>query len=145
MSETGKAKGHCLCGEVEIKASSMSKGFGACHCGMCRKWSGGPLLAVNCNTDVEISGAENITVYDSSGWAERSFCSRCGTHLYYKIKKTGQYIIPVGLFDNASTLQFDHQIFIEQKPDYYAFANPTHNMTGDEVIAQFVGEQPPNN
>ena len=29
------------------------------------------------------------------------------------------------------------QIFIDEKPAYYDFANKTHNMTGAEVFAQF--------
>ena len=48
--------------------------------------------------------------------------------------------MPVGLFDNSEELKFDHQIFIDEKPDYYSFSNETKNMTGEEVIAQFSGE-----
>ncbi|MCB1668420.1 MAG: GFA family protein [Porticoccaceae bacterium] len=140
MNKTIEAKGSCLCGAVVIQALSMSSNVGACHCGMCRKWSGGPLLAVDCNTEVQISGEDNITAYASSEWAERGFCSKCGTHLFYKLKQTGQYIIPVGLFDVTSKLNFDHQIFIEEKPEYYSFANETKNMTGEEVFAQFSAE-----
>ena len=31
------------------------------------------------------------------------------------------------------------KVFIEEKPDYYTFANETKNMTGAEVFAQFSG------
>ncbi len=140
MSETIEAKGSCLCGEVEIQALSMSLDVGACHCSMCRKWAGGPFLAVDCNTKVKISGEKSVSAYASSEWAERGFCSKCGTHLFYKLKQNGQYIIPVGLFDVSSKLNFDHQIFIEEKPEYYSFSNETKNMTGEEVFAQFSGE-----
>jgi hypothetical protein len=34
-------------------------------------------------------------------------------------------------------LVFDRQIFIDEKPEYYSFANETKNMTGAEVFAQF--------
>ncbi|WP_339900516.1 GFA family protein [Paraglaciecola polaris] len=56
----------------------------ACHCASCRKWSGGPLLAIDCGTDVSISPTDNITVYDSSQWAQRGFCRHCGTDLFYR-------------------------------------------------------------
>ena len=46
MSDTVKASGHCLCGAVKISASQASKSIGACHCGMCRRWTGGPWLAL---------------------------------------------------------------------------------------------------
>lgn len=137
MSNTSVGHGHCLCGKVKVHAASLSKKIGACHCGMCRRWSGGPLLAVDCGTDVSFEGEENISVYDSSDWAQRGFCKRCGSHLFYRLRQSGQYIMGVGLFDDCKGLVFDHQIFIEEKPDYYSFANDTHNMTGAEVFAKF--------
>jgi len=137
MGEIIEAKGHCLCGEVEIKTLFMSPDVGACHCSMCRKWGGGPLLAVDCNADVTFSGENSISVYSSSDWAERGFCAKCGTHLFYRLKQNGQYIVPVGLFDGVESVNFDHQIFIEEKPEYYSFVNETKNMTGEEVFAQF--------
>ena len=140
MSETIEAKGSCLCGEVEVQAMSLSTDVGACHCNTCRKWNGGPFLGIDCNTAVTISGEENITSFSSSEWAERGFCSKCGTHLFYKLKHNGQYIMPVDLFDIKAKLNFDHQIFIDEKPEYYSFANKTKDMTGEEVFAQFSGE-----
>lgn len=138
MSERIQMKGSCLCGAVVVNAATVRPNAGACHCNMCRKWGGGPLLVVECGTDVSFRGEENKSVYDSSEWAERGFCSKCGTHLFYKLKKTGQYMIPVGLFDgDEQQIVFDHQIFIEEKPAYYCFSNKTENMTGAEVFAKF--------
>ena len=37
----------------------------------------------------------------------------------------------------ASGYAFTSQIFIDEKPAYYDFANKTHNMTGAEVFAAF--------
>ncbi|MEZ5594154.1 MAG: GFA family protein [Gammaproteobacteria bacterium] len=141
MSSSIEAKGSCLCGAVEIKAQSMNTDVGACHCSTCRKWTGGPLLAVDCTSDVSISGEENITIYDSSEWAERGFCSKCGTHLFYRLKANNQYFVPVGFFDVGEGVHLGHQIFTDEKPDYYAFSNKTKNMTGAEVFAAFAGEQ----
>ena len=135
MSEEGK--GSCLCGAVHLYAKTMSKQVGACHCSMCRKWTGGPLLAVDCGSDVSFEGQENISTYDSSAWAERGFCNKCGSHLFYRLKEQNQYIVPVGLFDDFARVVFDHQIFIEEKPAFYSFANETKNLTGAEVFAQF--------
>lgn len=137
MTDTSTGHGRCLCGNVEVTANTMNREFDACHCRMCRKWTGGPLLAVDCGTDVTFSGKEHIGVYDSSEWAERGFCKNCGTHLFYRLKGNNQYIIPLGLFENADDLVFANQIFIDQKPVYYAFSNDTHNMTGAEVFAKY--------
>ena len=140
MSDRIKAEGHCLCGSVKINAKSASKNVGACHCSMCRQWTGGPLLAIDCGNDVEFEGEASITTYSSSAWAERGFCSKCGSGLFYKLKQNGQFIIPAGILNIESELNFDHQIFIDSKPSFYCFSNETKTMTGAEVFAQFGSE-----
>jgi len=137
MSDGIKGSGHCLCGAVRFTAKNMSKNAGACHCTTCRKWGGGPFLAVDCGTDVTFEEERTISIYNSSQWAERGFCHQCGSHLYYRIKGNGQYIMPVGLFDDDGVFVFDHQVFIDEKPSFYCFANETHDMTGPEVFAKF--------
>ncbi|MCB1214805.1 MAG: GFA family protein [Deltaproteobacteria bacterium] len=134
------AKGVCLCGAVEVTVAHLDPKMGVCHCSMCRQWTGGPLFAVDCGKEVSFQGEENIKSYASSDWAERGFCKQCGTHLFYRLKQSQQYIMPLGLFPEAKDIVFDHQIFIEEKPDYYSFAEKTHNMTGAQVFAQFAGK-----
>ena len=136
MSETMPGVATCLCGAVGIKAANMSKHVGACHCSMCRKWGGGPFMEVDCGTEVSFSGEDKISIFDSSQWAQRGFCSQCGSHLFYQLKGTGQYMIPVGLFDDEGFV-FDHQVFIDEKPFYYHFTNKTKDMTGQQVFELF--------
>ena len=66
--------------------------------------------------------------------AERGFCQQCGTHLFYRLKPKNQYYIPAGIFDRDRDFVFDHQIFIDRKPEYYSFANKTNNLTEKEVF-----------
>ena len=140
MSGTSKRTGSCVCGSVKISAGAASDAVGACHCGTCRKWGGGPFMELNCGTDVTFEGEENISVYDSSEWAERGFCSKCGTHLFYRLKGNREHMVTVGLFEDQSNLTFESQVFIDAKPYYYSFAEKTHDMTGAELFAQFGGE-----
>ena len=130
-------KGSCLCGKVHITVSHTNNSVGACHCGMCRKWVGGPFMTIDCGDSVKFEGEDNISTYASSDWAERGFCNQCGSHLFYRLKENKQHFIPAGLFDENEDLVFDHQVFIDNKPAYYNFANQTHNMTEAEVFAAF--------
>lgn len=139
MNNQSAAFGSCLCGAVTLKAESPAHDLGACHCSMCRNWGGGPLLTIDCQSAVSITGEESVQRYDSSEWAQRGFCKNCGTHLFYQLKSTGQYHVPIGLFEDFADVDFDHQIFIDHKPKYYAFANETKNLTGEEVFAMFAG------
>ena len=146
MSKTYGKTGSCLCNANKISVKEMDLNVGACHCSSCRKWGGGPLLAVDCGAEVSFENEENISVYDSSDWAQRGFCKKCGSHLFYRLKQSNQYIMPVGLFESGdcgkNNFILDHQIFIDEKPTYYCFANETKNMTGAEVFAEFAPEQP---
>ena len=135
-------KGQCLCRGVSVEASATKHNAGACHCNMCRRWGGGPFMTVDCGSDVSFYGVDNIQEFASSDWAARGFCKQCGTHLFYHLKGNDQYFMPAGLFDGEDNYVFDHQVFIDEKPGYYQFANDTHNMTGAELFAAFA---PPEN
>jgi len=137
MSDTMEARGRCVCSATQITAKIVSRSVAACHCGLCRRWAGGPFMAVDCGTEVSITGEDTIAVFDSSDWAERGFCSKCGTHLFYRLKQNQQYYMPAGIFEDDSNFVFDHQVFIDEKPEYYKFANKTTDMTGAEVFAKF--------
>ncbi|MGI9319117.1 MAG: GFA family protein [bacterium] len=137
MSQQRYRSGRCLCGEVQFEVKNASICVAVCHCGMCRHWVGGPFMAVDCGTEVTFDGAENISIYDSSEWAERGFCKKCGSNLFYRIKGLNQYQIPPGLFDDDSNLVFNLQVFVDERPEYYDFSNNTNNMTGAEVYAKY--------
>lgn len=135
-----QAQGRCLCGAVKVVAQALNRKVGTCHCKMCRQWGGGPLFAADCGTEVRFEGQQNIAVFSSSEWAERGFCNVCGTHLFYRLTENQQHFMPVGLFEESDRIFFDHQVFIDEKPEFYCFANETQNMTGAELFAQFADD-----
>jgi hypothetical protein len=94
-------------------------------------------MAVDCGTDVSFEGEENISTFSSSEWAERGFCKKCGSNLFYRLKESGQTIMTAGLFDDEGRFVFEEQIFIDEKPAYYRFANETKDLTGAEVFAKY--------
>jgi hypothetical protein len=94
------------------------------------------LLAVHCGPNVEFQGADQIAVYASSDWAERAFCRKCGTHLYYKLLATGEYFVPAGTSDSTD-FELASQIYIDNKPPYYSFANETPTLTEQQVLEKY--------
>ncbi len=138
---TNQITGQCLCGAIKAVAHSAAAQLDACHCSMCRNWGGGPYFAIECGSDVSFEGAGHIKCYDSSVWAERGFCSKCGTHLFYRLKEQNLYMMPAGLFSNLPEMDFHKEIFIDEKPAYYSFSNVTEKLTGAEVFAQFASAQ----
>jgi hypothetical protein len=129
-------EGKCLCGVITVSTPDKTS-IDACHCGMCRRWGGSPALGVACGTDVQIDGTDQLKVYQSSEWAERAFCSQCGTHIFYRLLPTKEYFVSAGLFQSGIEFEFKEQIFIDMKPSYYEFANQTLNLTEAEAFAKF--------
>jgi hypothetical protein len=98
------------------------------------------MLSLHCGDDVQIDGTESLTVFRSSEWAERGFCAKCGTHLYYRLVPANEYILSAGLFQDGMEFKFKEQIFIDKKPSYYEFSNKTEQLTEAQVFARYVPE-----
>ena len=126
--------GGCLCGAVRFEASDVHS-VACCHCSMCRRWAGGPMFAVEPRA-VRFTGAAPA-VYRSSDWAERGFCRTCGSNLFYRYLETGDYFVNPFALDDLPELEFRLQVFIDEKPAFYDFANQTTKKTGAELVADY--------
>jgi hypothetical protein len=102
---------------------------------MCRRWGGGPFMGLS-GESFTITGDEHITRYQSSAWGERAFCAKCGSNLWYQYTPSAHYSFTVGLFDISDEVQLAEQIFVDEKPAYYDFAQKTPMKTGPEIIAE---------
>ncbi len=128
--------GQCLCSAVKFKASDADEHFHVCHCGMCRRWATGPLMVVRAE-GIEFSGVEDLARYRSSEWAERGFCKKCGSSLFYFLVPANQSFLSVGALDDSSALTLGSEIFIDHKPANYELAGEHGKMTEAEVLAQW--------
>ena len=129
-----KATGKCLCGAVTFVADDVKTDVHSCHCGMCRRWNGGPAFAASVGK-VEFDGDRHITRYASSEWAERGFCSQCGANLFYRLKEADHYILWMGTFDDQKPFSLEGEIYIDEKPSGYSLAGDHPRLTGEEFLA----------
>lgn len=129
-------EGHCLCGTVTIKATPSMRHVEACHCDMCRRWGGIAFLSVQCGSNVRFAGKDHIARYRSSDWAERGFCTKCGSNLFYRFIPADNYSFPAGLFDDLGGMTLTEEIFVDEQPGYYSFAQDTLRKTGAEIMAE---------
>ena len=128
-----RLSGRCLCGAVRIEATPKG-GMHACHCGKCRRMSGGVFLSVECD-EVEATGP--LKTFESSDWAERQFCGECGSSLIWRMKDGSLTAVAVQVFEDPGAFSFDGEIYIDVKPRNYAFEGERRRLTGAEVEAQF--------
>ncbi|MEO1243951.1 MAG: GFA family protein [Pseudomonadota bacterium] len=133
--------GQCLCGAVTFKATPKSGDVGVCHCSMCRKHAAGPFFAIDCGASLSFDDETNVGVYGSSDWAERGFCTKCGSTLFWRLKDKSINIVAVDTFDDPGALKLDHEVFIDEKPGYYSFNEKTQQLTGQQVFEMFAGAQ----
>jgi hypothetical protein len=133
-----------MCGAVSYTAKGLKAEISACHCSMCRRWTGGPLLAIG-TSEVAWEGEDKITAIKSSDWAERGFCSVCGSSLFYRVTAPGphqgRYHIPFGTLDDQSGFEIILEFFIDKKPEAYTLAGERKRLTEAEVMALFGGSE----
>lgn len=133
--------GQCLCGAVKFVATPVSAKMGVCHCGMCRRWTGGTFMAVDCGRSVEFESEEKLGRFRGSAWAERLFCVACGSTILWQTQDGKNQSVSIHAFENPESFRFATQIFIDRKPANYDFANETKNMTEAEIFAMFAPKE----
>jgi len=138
MSEHAKGKGCCLCGAVQFVVQAMSN----------KEVPATVIPAVNgavalsCLPIVVRRFHLRVKRMLRSSFhriGPNAAFSKTAAHLFYRLKENQLYFMPVGLFDEGPDLIFDTQVFIEEKPSYYCFANVTKEMTGAECFAEYGG------
>jgi len=128
-------EGRCLCDAVQITLTGAEKQVDVCHCHMCARWGGAMYAGIE-SEGAEVRGEDAIATYRSSDWAERAFCSKCGSNLWYRFVPTGNRTFLSGLFDLPAGFGIKQQIFIDEKPDWYDLAQDSPRKTGAEIIAE---------
>lgn len=98
-------------------------------------------MSTDCGNNLNVVEGADLAWYKSSDWAERGFCRKCGSSLFWRALQGGNVIASVQAFDDPASFRFASEFFIDEKPASYTFANDTHKMTGAEVFAAFAAEQ----
>lgn len=122
--------GSCLCGGVTFELHGDLRPSVACHCVQCRKTSGHYVSATQVGPDqLTITKDETLTWFRSSAEAERGFCARCGSSLFWRhAADQGRISVMSGTIDGDTGITTDKHIFTAFKGDYYDIADdlPQH-------------------
>ena len=135
--------GGCMCGAVRFEARDVPMKAGICHCEMCRRWTGSALIGVTVDLDkLTWQDETHLGRIQSSAWAERGFCKRCGTSMFFRVTMESEYSgkieLPLGVFDDPNGFEVTSEIYIDHKPDSYAYAGEGRKlMTRADCVAAF--------
>ncbi|MFV0515227.1 MAG: GFA family protein [Jhaorihella sp.] len=128
--------GRCLCGSCTFTATPRGEA-GVCHCGMCRHWSGGMFLSVDCGTSVEFAEGAPVKSYKGTAWGERVFCADCGASLLWQTQDGANQHVSIQCFDDPGQFEIGAEIFIDRKPGNYALAGTRKTLTEADIFAMY--------
>ena len=117
MSHT--STGSCMCGAVRYTIVGPLRPIIACHCVQCRKSSGHFVAATACPTSALTIEGQTLQWFQSSETAERGFCARCGSNLFWRRFGSDSTSVWAGSMDGPTGLTIERHIFTHSKGDYY--------------------------
>ena len=105
--------GGCLCGAVRYLAVGEPLLVEYCHCGMCRRASGAPVVAWATFPRATLSWQSgHPTLRASSAKAQRGFCQECGSQLIFQWgDQTPRISVTVATLDDPEALKPTYHIY----------------------------------
>jgi len=121
--------GGCLCDAVRYEITEPAIDVGYCHCRMCQRWTGAPVVAFASFPIGSIrftrgepkyyeSSQGGPQYYKSSPLAERGFCANCGSSLTYRplIPQWSDFItVELGSLDHPENMTPTWHLGIESQ------------------------------
>lgn len=119
-------QGGCQCGAVRYQVSGEPQHVALCHCTACRKSAGAPAVAWAAFAEDEFTLQQGeLTTFNSSGTAMRSFCPTCGTGIAYRNAEMlpGIVDIQAATLDDPDALPLQAQIQTAERIGWMANAH----------------------
>ncbi|MEM9422785.1 MAG: GFA family protein [Pseudomonadota bacterium] len=127
-------RGSCLCGDVCYRTTGPVDQTSACHCSLCRKWSGHYWASFNVDQEhlVLEKGEASLAWYPMDG-TERGFCIICGTSLFWRRENDarGHVSVSLGTVEGDTGLVLDEHIYLADRGDYYTVPNDAPHFEAD--------------
>lgn len=120
---TQKLTGGCLCQSIRYEVDEVFDS-GYCHCSMCRKLSGAPVLAwgvVKAPYFRFVKGKP--TEYASSEQGIRGFCPTCGSQLFYRNKASDDIEINLGTLDRPELVEPKVHVFADNQLSWFELSD----------------------
>lgn len=115
-------EGGCLCGSVRYVVRGALREILVCHCVECRRWAGRAWAATAARqADLEILEPDAVKWLlspRSEHGAERGFCGRCGSSLFWRVPGAERVSLAAGTLEDASGLHVAAHIWVEQGAEW---------------------------
>ena len=116
--------GGCFCGRVRYEAGGAPYNSTACHCTICRRTSGAPLVAWFSVPRSQFRVAGEPRSFRSSAKATRSFCPECGTALTFELDAAADEIdVTTASLDDPNRVPPADHTYAESRLDWVKLAD----------------------
>jgi hypothetical protein len=133
--------GGCQCGAVRYRSSQLMDNAHLCHCRMCQKAVGNFFAAlVGAPNDTLVWTRGEPAAFASSDLAERGFCAKCGTPLFYRSIGGTRTGLTIGSLDDPTLAPPQVQVGMEAR---YAFIDDLATLPNYGTTAQSMSEKAP--
>ena len=106
--------GRCLCGALVFEVTSPTLWCAHCHCSMCQRAHGAAFVTWVgvAEESFRLRASETLVWYRSSELAERGFCGRCGSSLFFRSSRWPGEV-------HVALANVDHEI--DREPEGHVF------------------------
>jgi hypothetical protein len=113
-------EGGCLCGAVRYRVNGDTTDSAYCHCRMCQRSAGAPVLAWFTAPDENFTFTKGAPkTYVSSAKGRREFCENCGTQLLFRGDSAGKVDINTATLDHPETMPPRFHIYRESRIPWF--------------------------
>ena len=109
---------HCFCGAVTYRLKGTPELMAYCHCQSCRQWGATSTSAFTLWSPEALKvtqGQEKLASFDKNSaknkgevLSERTWCQRCGSHVFTKHPKMGLIDVPSPLIPDLEFIPAFH-------------------------------------
>ena len=112
--------GGCLCAQLRYEVSELIDA-GYCHCRLCQRSSGGPVLAWATFPAGRFSYTQGeAATYASSGSGRREFCASCGTQIAFRDLRTPDRVdLNIASLDDPARVEPQYHIWVASQIPWF--------------------------
>ena len=135
LRKRGKVQGSCLCGAVHFEATLPSRFCAHCHCSNCRRAHGAAFVTwVGFrNEQLQlVAGRNRMVDYRTETDATRSFCSCCGTTLFYRGPRwSGEIHVARANIDGEIDRHPSSHVYVDHRASWWSVSDDLPQYGGE--------------
>ncbi len=125
-------EGGCLCGALRYRVDAAPRDTGYCHCTMCRRSTGAPVLAWASVSAAAFAYTKGrAAIYQSSSRGQREFCATCGAQICYRDQGSAETVeINTGCLDDPAAVPPRRHIYDADRIPWFETADDLPRYAG---------------